>query len=212
MHERAAYNSRMVPGVILAAGRSSRMGRAKALLPCGPGGESFVRRLALALSDGGVPLVLIVGRPDDQALRDEVAAMPFAARFVENAGADAGQLSSLLAGLDAADRPGTRGLLVTPVDAPLVTAGTVAALLRVFASTAAPIVRAVHGGRHGHPVVFARAVFDGLRRADPEVGAKAVLRAHALAVIDVEVDDAGVVGDVDTLEDYRALFGGDPAE
>jgi len=204
------YNFEMIPGVILAAGRSTRMGRAKPLLPCGPDGESFVRRLARALCEGGVPHVLVVGRPEDHALRDEVAALPVPARFVENPGADAGQLSSVLAGLDAADVPGTRGLLVTPVDAPLVTAGTVAALLAAFASTGAPIVRAVYRGTHGHPVVFSRDVFDSLRRADPNVGAKAVLRAHEGAIRNVEVDDAGVVADVDTPDDYRALFGRGP--
>ncbi len=200
----------MVPGLILAAGRSSRMGRSKALLQCAPDSESFVRRLARSLHDGGVQQVLIVGRPDDEALRHEVAAMPLPARFVENPGADAGQLSSILAGLEAADVPITSGLLVTPVDAPLVTPATVAALLAMFSSTGASIVRAVYRGRHGHPVVFSRDVFESLRRADPDVGAKAVLRAHADAIVNVDVDDAGVVGDVDTPEDYRALFGREP--
>jgi len=208
--EAPAYNSAMVPGVILAAGRSSRMGRSKALLQCGRDGESFVRRLGRALSDGGIPHVLIVGRPDDEALREEVAGMAMSARFVENPGADAGQLSSILAGLEAADVHGAGGLLVTPVDAPLVTPATVATLLAVFGATGAPIVRAVYRGRHGHPVVFSRDVFESLRGADPDVGAKAVLRAHALAIVNVDVDDAGVVGDVDTPEDYRALFGREP--
>jgi molybdenum cofactor cytidylyltransferase len=196
----------MVPGVILAAGRSSRMGRHKALLPCAPDGETFVHRLARTLSAGGVGEVLVVGRPDAVGLRAEVAAITVA-RFVENDHADAGQLSSVLAGLEAADAPGTRGLLVTPVDAPLIAAETVAALLGAFESSGAPIVRAVYRGRHGHPVVFSRAVFDDLRRADPDVGAKAVLRAHEHAIVNVEVDDPGVVADVDTREDYRALFG-----
>jgi molybdenum cofactor cytidylyltransferase len=196
----------MVPGVILAAGRSSRMGRAKALLPCAPDGETFVHRLARTLSAGGVGEVLVVGRPDAAGLRAEVAAMAVA-RFVANDHADAGQLSSVLAGLEAADAPGTRGLLVTPVDAPLIAVETVAALLGVFSSSGALIVRAVYLGRHGHPVVFSRAVFDDLRRADPDVGAKAVLRAHERAIVNVEVDDPGVVADVDTREDYRALFG-----
>jgi CTP:molybdopterin cytidylyltransferase MocA len=159
-----------------------------------------------------VSSILVVGRPDDGALREEVAALPVPAQFVENPHADAGQLSSVLAGLDAADVPGTRGVLVTPVDAPLVTGETVAALLAAFASSGAPIVRAVYRGKHGHPVVFSRDVFDSLRGADPEVGAKAVLRAHASAIANVEVDDAGVVSDVDTPEDYRALFGGGPGE
>jgi molybdenum cofactor cytidylyltransferase len=188
------------------------MGRAKALLHSGPGGESFVRRLARALCEGGVQHALVVGRPEDRALRQEVAAMPWPARFVDNPDADAGQLSSVLAGLEAADRPGTSGLLVTPVDAPLVTSATVAALLAVFSSSGAPIVRAVYHGRHGHPVVFSRDLFDSLRRADPALGAKAVLRAHALAIVDVDVDDAGVIADVDTPDDYRALFGREPGE
>jgi molybdenum cofactor cytidylyltransferase len=61
----------------------------------------------------------------------------------------------------------------------------------------------VHGGRHGHPVIFKRPVFQALRTADPEVGAKAILRAHAMD--DVEVDDPGVLRDVDTPEDFARL-------
>ncbi len=197
----------MVAGLILAAGRSSRMGRPKALLPCAPDGQTFVHRLARAFCDGGLQEALVVGRPDDLALRTEVDTMSVPARFVENANADAGQLSSLLAGLRAADLPGVRAVLVAPVDSPLISADTVATLLAVFSSTGAPIVRACHRGRHGHPVVFSRAVFIELRRADPAIGAKAVLRAHEGAIVNVEVDDPGVVRDVDTPEDYRALFG-----
>ena len=50
-------------------------------------------------------------------------------------------------------------------------------------------------------------MFDELRRADPEAGARAVVRAHQGAVLNVDVDDPGVVGDIDTPEDYRRLFG-----
>lgn len=201
------YNPGMIPGIILAAGRSERMGRSKALLPCGPGGEPFVRVLARTLSAGGVAGVIIVGRPGATDLHAEVEAIGMSATFVENAGADAGQLSSLLAGLAVADRPGVRAILMTPVDAPLVGAGTVERLLAEFRSTGAPIVRAVHRGVHGHPVVFSRAVFDDLRRADPSLGAKAVLRAYERAILNVETDDPGVVADIDTPEDYRAVFG-----
>jgi molybdenum cofactor cytidylyltransferase len=202
---RPLYTASVVPGVILAAGRSERMGRPKALLPSGPDGSTFVRRLAVALCDGGVEEALIVGRPEDEALRAEVLALPVRARYVENPSADEGQLSSLLAGLSAADRPGVSGVLVAPVDAPLIAAATVAALLDEFRATRAPIVRAVHHGRHGHPVLFGREMFDALRHADPAVGARAVLRAHADRLVNVDVDDPGVLGDVDTPADYRAL-------
>src|SRR3990167_8821789 len=198
----------MVPGLILAAGQSSRMGRPKALLTIPPLGVTFVRRLAAALCDGGAEEALVVGRPDDRALQAEVASLPPRARFVANPDADTGQLSSVLAGLRVADRPGVPGVLVIPVDVPLVTADTVAALLAAYRSSVAPIVRATHHGRHGHPVIFARAVFDELRHADPAAGAKSVLRAHEAAIVNVEVEDPGVVTDVDTPEDYARLFGG----
>jgi CTP:molybdopterin cytidylyltransferase MocA len=201
----------MVPGLVLAAGRAARMGRSKALLPCDRSGSTFVHHLVASLRAGGVEDVLVVGRPDDDALRLEVEGLrpggAPAARFVPNPHADLGQLSSVLAGLNVADRPGVGGVLVCPVDVPLVSPGSVSALLSVFRSTAAPIVRAVCGGRHGHPVIFSRAVFDELRRADPAVGAKAVLRAHAAAIADVEVDDPAVLADIDTPEDYARIFG-----
>jgi molybdenum cofactor cytidylyltransferase len=196
----------MLAGIIVAAGRSSRMGRAKALLQS-PDGRTFVHRLARAMCDGGLTDTIVVGRPEDSGLRQEVNAIGGAVRFVDNPGADAGQLSSVLAGLAAAEIRDVRAVVLAPVDAPLIRAATFAAVLARFASTAAPIVRAVHGGRHGHPVLFSRAVFDDLRRADPAIGARSVVRAHAPLVVDVEVDDPGVLADVDTPEDYARLLG-----
>lgn len=195
----------MVPGLILAAGASTRMGRPKALLPCGETGLTFVSSLILALRDGGAADVLVVGRPDDHPLRMEVETR--GGRFVENPRPAEGQLSSLLVGLNVADRPGVRGLLVTPVDVPLVTGAVVATLIREFHAADTSIVRAVHRGRHGHPVIFSRTVFDELRRADPAVGAKAVLHAHASAVKNVEVGSDVVLTDVDTPQDYEGIFG-----
>ena len=198
----------MVPGVILAAGRSTRMGRPKPLLFVGPEGPTFVRRLVASLAEGGVADALVVGRPEDDGLIAELAAcagLGLPVRFVPNPDADRGQLSSVLAGLNAADHPGVRGLLVTPVDAPLVRPSTIFTILQAFDSTHAAIVRATYRGQHGHPVIFSRAVFDELRRADPAIGAKAVVRAHAHEVLNVDVEDGGVVQDVDDPDDYARL-------
>jgi molybdenum cofactor cytidylyltransferase len=192
----------MIAAVILASGRSTRMGRPKALLELPGSGLSFVRALATTFRDGGALEVLVVGRPDDERLQTEVASL---ARFVANPHADEGQLTSVLAALGALDRPGVTGMLVCPVDVPLVRPSTVATLLSRFADTHAPIVRAVHHGRHGHPVLFSRSVFDELRRADRAIGARSVVRAHADRLLNVEVDDPGVLRDVDTPEDYARL-------
>ena len=193
----------MVAGVILAAGRSTRMGTAKALL-LAPDGVTFVARLIRTLVRGGVDAPLVVSRADDDKLQAEVESI--GARVVINPNADeGGQLSSLLAGLGKVDRPGVRGLMVIPVDAPMVMPETVSRLIAVFGETSAPIVRARYQGRNGHPVIFSRTLFDELRHASLDAGAKAVLRAHHDAIINVEVDDPGVVADIDTPEDYRKL-------
>ena len=89
-----------------------RMGRSKALLAT-PTGHTFVAQLVDTLSIGGNQSPFVVGRPDDEPLKLEVESLGSRARWVENHDADTGgQLSSLLAGLDKADRPGVRGLMV----------------------------------------------------------------------------------------------------
>jgi CTP:molybdopterin cytidylyltransferase MocA len=97
-----------------------------------------------------------------------------------------------------------------PVDQPLIASATIVALLDAFQRARPPIARATFQGRHGHPVVFGPAVFAELRRADREVGARVVLRAHADAILDVEVSDQGVVIDVDDPDDYARVFGSPP--
>jgi molybdenum cofactor cytidylyltransferase len=200
----------MVPALVLASGRSTRMGRPKALLPGGPAGSSFLELVVTTLANGGIMDIVVVGRPQDQALQAEVERLQGGERrlrYAPNATADEGQLSSVLAGLVLADRPGVLGILIVPVDMPLVRPATVRQLLSVFNSNRPAIVRPVYRATHGHPVIFSRALFDELRRADPSVGARSVVRAHADAAINVEVSDPGTITDVDTPEDYARLFG-----
>ena len=192
----------MVPAIVLAAGASFRMGSPKALLRIGD--ETFVRRILGVLRDAGLPAAVVVARPGQAALAGQVAAAGFG-RIIENPRADEGQLSSLIAGLDAIDQPDVEGALVTLVDVPCISTSAVSALLARMQTSPAPVIRAVHNGAHGHPVIFRRVLFDRLRHADPAVGAKAVLRA--VPVDDVEVHEPGITHDVDTPADYERLRG-----
>jgi molybdenum cofactor cytidylyltransferase len=200
-----------VTGVVLAAGQSRRMGQPKALLPA-RAGDTFLSAQIRTLTAGGTDDVIVVTRPGDAAIDAELARFGPAARLrrIENVAADEGaQLSSILVALAAVgDR--SHAILVVPVDMPLIAASTVRRLVETFRASRAPILRAVHAGRHGHPVLFSRDVFEDLRRADPSVGARAVVRARG--AMDVEVDDPGVLEDVDTPEDYRRLFGSPPPD
>ena len=196
----------MISAVILAAGRSSRMGRPKPLLPLATQ-ETFLSRLVRVFEEAGVDdLVVVVGHEADLVCR-AMERDGLQVRVVRNPHYDEGQLSSLVAALAVLDRPGISAALVIPVDMPLVSSATVRAIIDAYRRTTAPIVRPERDGRHGHPVLFDRRTFAALRQADPAVGAKAVVRARAAEVLDVPVDDEGAFVDIDTPEDYARLVG-----
>ena len=196
----------MIRAIVLAAGASSRMGQAKAALPLGTTGDTVVSRVVTTLLTAGLPSVAVVAGAHIDAVRAAMPSHEPRASVIEHPGWAQGQLSSLLAGLAAVDDPQLEAILVTLVDVPLVRPESVAAIVHAWRQTRAPIVRPVDGERHGHPVVFDRAVFDDLRRADPAVGAKAVFAAHASRRLDVPIKDEGAFVDIDTPEDYRNLL------
>jgi molybdenum cofactor cytidylyltransferase len=192
----------VIPAIVLAAGRSSRMGRAKATLPLGDD-DTFLTRIVRTFRSAGVDDVIVVVGHDADAIAGAFAGSGLAARFVVNPDYDRGQLSSLVAGVNAIDRPGVAAALVTLVDVPLVSAATVRAVVDRYRASRARIVRPTSGARHGHPLLIDRALFDALRRADPAEGAKPIVRANASALGDLPVSDEGAFTDIDTAEEYE---------
>lgn len=182
------------------------MGRPKALLSCPPDGHTFVTQAIRTLCAGGVEEVVVVGRPDDHALRDEIGRHTSPVPYLENQTPELGQLSSLLVGLTYAEACDAGAVMVLPVDIPTVSSATVRMLLDAFEQGPEPLVRAVHGGNHGHPLIIGRSLFAELRAVDPSVGARAVLRRDPSRVREVEVADPGVLRDVDVPDDYRRLI------
>jgi len=194
----------MIPAIVLAAGKSTRMGRSKAALPL-PGGDTFITRIVRTFKMASVDDVVVVIGHDATSVVEAFAASDLEARFVENLDYEQGQLSSLVAGLRVVDRPGVVAALVTLVDVPLVSAATVRAVINRYQETRAAVVRPVRGIQHGHPVLIDRSLFEALRRADPSAGAKTVIRAHVSSAGDVAVDDDGAFADADTPEEYERM-------
>ena len=182
------------------------MGRPKALLPIGSSGETFFDRVTQTLLAAGIEDIVVVVGADADAIR--AGARPVAGvRIVDNPDYARGQLTSLLAGLRACDTSRASAALVTLIDVPLVSAETVRSLIAAHLASDAPIVRPISQGRHGHPVIFGRGLFDQLERADPSQGAKPVVRAHKTEMVEVPLDDEGAFTDIDTREDYERFIG-----
>jgi CTP:molybdopterin cytidylyltransferase MocA len=192
-----------IPAIVLAAGKSTRMGRAKATLPLA--GETFLSRIVRTFSSAGIDdIVVVVGHEADRITASLVQSGTVA-RVVPNPHYERGQLSSLQTGLNAI-APGVAGALVTLVDVPLVSSATVRAVVERYRLTRAPIVRPTRGSEHGHPVLVDRSLFELLLRADPEGGAKDIVRAHASSAGDLAIDDEGAFLDIDTMDVYQRVI------
>ena len=198
----------MIPAVVLAAGKSSRMGRTKALLPIGSSGETFLARVIRVLREGGAEAIVVVIGGDAAAVRASLPCEDASITAVDNPRYEEGQLSSLLVGLAAVERQdNVEAVMVTLVDLPLISPSTVRSVLDAYrAKPGAPLVRPRRGNRYGHPVIFNNSIFEELRRADPSMGAKPVVRAHAAEEVNVDVDDEGAFIDIDTPEDYERFI------
>jgi molybdenum cofactor cytidylyltransferase len=185
-----------VAGVILAAGESSRMGRDKALLPYA--GATFLERLVRLFAAHVSPVMVVLGH---NAARIAAALPPgLPVRAVTNPDYRLGQFSSLQTGLRAL--PPDAAALVTLVDHPAVAESTVQSIL---AHSAAPLVIPRRGGRRGHPILLSRRLIDELLALPPDATAKQVVRAHLSEAVLLDVDDPGVLRDIDTPADYAQL-------
>lgn len=193
----------MIAGIVLAAGRSRRMGRPKAFLRLG--GRTFLECAVAALRDGGCDAVVVVAGPRGDAAADEIAdaAVRLGASATRNPEAESPQVASLRAGLRALGGD-VEAAVVTPVDVPRADPEVVRGLIGAFAALRSPVAQPFDGARHGHPVLFARAVWPELM-ADPlPDGARTVIHAHAAERAEVRVP--ALPADVDTPDDYRRLL------
>ena len=200
-----------VAALVLAAGRSTRMGGANKLLVPVEGRPMVARAVETLTAVPGVAPVLVVTGHRGGAVAAALEGL--AVRRVHHPGHARGMGTSLAAGAAALAEldPPADAALVALGDMPGVRPGDVAALVASFRDDPGRGIRVpVHGGRRGHPVLFAARFFPEFRHLTGDAGARRVLDAHPDEVVEVPAEGAGVLLDVDTPAALEALRSGPP--
>ncbi|MGD1073145.1 MAG: nucleotidyltransferase family protein [Bryobacteraceae bacterium] len=184
-----------IAAIILAAGESRRMGRAKALLPFR--GGTFLSVLFDTLLPYCSPVVAVFG------FNGEIVAEGTPAGMVAAINRDyrLGMLSSLQTGLRALADPVDR-VMFTLVDHPAISRATVAKLIATRADIAIPRI----DGKRGHPVLVSREIAREFLAEPATSKVRDVIDRHAGAIRYLEVDDPGICDDVDNPALYEALL------
>jgi molybdenum cofactor cytidylyltransferase len=186
--------TRLIAGILLAAGLSSRFGRQKLLEPYR--GELLVRKTARCFLDAGLhPVVAVVST--EPAFGDALAGLPLT--MVENAHPGDGISSSIAIGLRALPKT-INGAVIGVADQPYLTVEAVEALVRAFLPGRIVVPR--FGDHRGNPPIFDRRFFAELLQLSGDRGGQVVVNAHPDVVIEVSLAEE-IGQDVDRPEDWR---------
>ena len=188
----------MLAAVILGAGESRRMGSPKALVPFH--GISFAQHLVNVTRHARVSVTRIVLGAGAEDIAAKLGVDP--AMIVVNRDWEKGQLSSIQAAIRSLPE-NTEGLILCPVDHPLVSANLVSQLIKQFDASGKLIALPAFHGRRGHPVIFRASLYGELLSASPDVGARQVVWEHAQEIVEVPTEEEGVVLNLNDPETLR---------
>ena len=189
-----------IAAVVLAAGRSSRMGSHKLLLPLG--GHPLVTYAVRAATDSAAsPIVVVLGHNAERVRR----VLPVGAyRTIVNERYGEGMATSLNVGIAAIDEPVT-GAVVLLADQPLLSGRVLDRVLAEAGAHPERIVAATYGGTRGHPVFFPVSLFPEIQAIQGDEGARSVLARHADLVTRIAIEPPWVGLDVDEPSVYERL-------
>jgi len=200
--EKTAKKDYRIAAVVLAAGRSTRMGAINKMI-AEIGGKPLVRiAVEQALASRAKPVIVVTGHEREQV---EAALAGLPVRFVQNPDYADGLGTSLKAGI-AAVPPEADGAVVCLGDMPQVDAKLIDKLIATFdPERGALVVVPTIDGRRGNPVVWSRRFFRDLTAISGDIGARHLIGSYAEAVVEVPVAGTAAFTDVDTPESFSAV-------
>ncbi|MFN3461634.1 MAG: NTP transferase domain-containing protein [Oceanibaculum sp.] len=199
---RAPSGRAKIAALVLAAGRSSRMGRNKLLLDL-EGRPILAHVVAEAAAAGIADIIVVTGH---QAGKVKAALADARVRTVEARDHATGMAASLKAGLKALPADAD-AVLVLLGDMPQVSADLIRAIIAAYNPLEGrAIVLPVADGKRGNPALFDRRFFPEMLALEGDIGARQIIAANGEAVAEVPADPGQIFVDVDTPEAYRAML------
>ena len=186
----------MIAAIVLAAGKSERMGQPKALLTYH--GRTFLEQILDTIRESSIESTIVVLGHDREAIESSVSL----GVSVFNEDYEKGMTTSFQTGIRAL-APEVDGAVIFLVDHPVVDPQTVDLLISKFLP--GRIVLPVHEGRRGHPVLFSREVLGEILELSPTSGANVVVRRSQERITEVAVSQPGILVDIDTPENFERL-------
>jgi len=185
----------MFAAIVLAAGKSERMGTPKGLLPIH--GRTFIENILDAIASSTIEQTVVVLGHHRAEIEQRVR---LGGKAIFNPDYEQGMITSFQAGIRAL--PGNvEGALLFLVDHPVVEPSTIGALIANFAPNR--IVLPVFEGKRGHPVLFASEVLQEILDLPPSQGANIVVRKNPARILEVSVNAPGILIDIDTPSDFE---------
>lgn len=190
---------KFISAILLAAGKSTRMGKPKQLMPFG---ESTILEQAVDnfLGSGVSEVIVVIGHKAEE-VREILAAKPV--KLVVNPDYEQGMSTSIIAGLKRVDNQ-AKAVTLALGDQPLIDSQTINKLIDEFDKSSKGIVIPTYQGKRGHPVIFDMKYKGELLKIRGDIGGREIIREHPDDVLEVAVRSEGVCIDIDTADSYSS--------
>jgi molybdenum cofactor cytidylyltransferase len=190
----------MVSAIVLAAGKSERMGRPKALLAFR--GRTFLENILDAIARSAIDETVVVVGHHRMEIEGALQAAPDVT-VVFNPDYEQGMVTSLQTGIRALP-PDSIGAFLFLVDHPIVDSRTIEVMMARIATDR--ILQPTYQGMRGHPVFLGAQILEEILQLPPSQGANLVVRRDPARITEIPVSSSGILADVDTPEDYARLL------